>query len=537
VLFDEVAPRCNPLGAENMLIFAPGLLGGTSVINSGRLSIGAKSPLTGTIKESNVGGTAGSALARLRIAAVIVEGKAPLGETHFLKIGDQAEASLIPADRYRGWRTYALTEELLRTHGAENAVLSVGPAGEQLLLSASIQASDVDGRPCRAAGRGGLGAVMSSKGLKALIIDKKPKPAVRAKDPATFTLSARKFSRAVREAPFSGKVLPENGTAALVAMVNSLGAFPTRNARDGVFEGWPKISGEQLAKIIRERGGKTKHQGCSQCIISCSNVFVDDQSRYVTSSLEYETLWAVGGMCGIDDLDAIARMDYLCDDIGLDTMNTGVALAVAMDAGHGRFGDPSAAVAMLEEIGQGSEFGCILGNGPAAVGRHFNHPRVPVCKNQSIAAYDPRAIQGMAVTYASSPMGADHTAGNLIGESLAGIVNPLSREGQVEASRKKQLAAMALDFTGLCLFTGSALKDEILRDLVNARLGSRYTIEDLKDLFHGVLQKERAFNRKAGLDRRADRLTEFFYTEPLPPHNQTVRITDEDLDSVFGPAG
>ena len=334
----------------------------------------------------------------------------------------------MPALNYKGARTYALVEEIFSEAGNQHAVLCIGPAGEYQLDSASIQSTDADGRPCRAAGRGGLGAVMGSKGLKALIVNRNGKSPDAMTDPAAFKKAAKVFAKAVKEDMFSGYVLPPLGTAVLVAPINAAGAFPSYNATNGVFDGWEKISGEALADTLKERGGKTTHMGCAQCIIHCSNEFVDTRSNYVTASLEYETIWAMGGMCGIDDLDTIARLDFLSDDIGVDTMNTGVAMAVAMDAGYKSFGDRKAAIAMVEEIADGTEFGRILGNGPAAVGKHFNHHRVPVVKNQSIAAYDPRAIQGMGVTYATSPMGADHTAGNVIDknlDSLGGSLNPV----------------------------------------------------------------------------------------------------------------
>ncbi|OQY06014.1 MAG: hypothetical protein B6I22_06495, partial [Desulfobacteraceae bacterium 4572_123] len=220
-------------------------------------------------------------------------------------------------------------------------------------------------------------------------------------------------AKAVKEDEFSGEILPELGSAVLVEPINAAGAFPCFNATKGQFDNAEKINGEALAEMIKTRGGKTTHKGCAQCIINCSNEFVDKKGKYVTSSLEYETIWSMGGMIGNDDLDIIAKLDFMCDDIGLDTMSTGVAVAVAMDAGYKKFGDGRAAIEMVEEVASGTDFGKIIGNGPAAVGKHFNHERVPVIKGQSIAAYDPRALQGMAVTYATTPMGGDHTAGEI----------------------------------------------------------------------------------------------------------------------------
>jgi aldehyde:ferredoxin oxidoreductase len=392
-----------------------GFLSGTSLVNTSRISIGAKSPLTGTIKESNAGGTVSAALGRLGITAIIVEGQAQEGESSFLRIDEKGDASLLPAKEYRGMRTYTLVEKILETYGPKTSVLCIGPAGEHRLTAASIQSSDIDGRPCRAAGRGGLGAVMGAKGLKAIIVDQRGNNPDAIADPEAFKEAAKGVVKAIKADHMSGHVMPELGTAGLVAPVNSMGAFPSYNARKGVLDGWEKISGEAMAKMIQERGGKTTHMGCAQCIIHCSNEFVDKAGKYVTGSLEYETIWALGGMTGIDDLDTIARLDHLCDDIGVDTMSTGVAVAVAMDAGHAKFGDRGAAIRLVEEIAQGTSFGRILGNGPAAVGKHFNHSRVPVVKGQSIAAYDPRAMLGNGITFATSPMGADHTAGNFGG--------------------------------------------------------------------------------------------------------------------------
>jgi len=534
---NEVPPTCDPLGSENKLIFAPGLLSGTSLVNTSRISIGAKSPLTGTIKESNAGGTVAAALGKLGITAIIVEGLAPQDKLFNLIIDQNGNAALQAANDFKGMRTYALVERLLQDHGEKNGVLCIGPAGEYQLASASIQTSDVDGRPCRAAGRGGLGAVMGAKGIKAIVISQKGKSPDAIADPESFKESAKVFAKAVKDHPFSGQMLGALGTAGLVSAVNSTGAFPSYNATKGVFEGWEKISGEFLAETIQKRGGQTTHMGCSQCIIRCSNVFVDEGGKYVTASLEYETIWSMGGMPGIDDLDVIARLDFLCDDIGIDTMNTGVAIGVAMDAGYKEFGDGQAAIELMEEISKGTEIGKVLGNGPAAVGKHFNHHRVPVVKGQSIAAYDPRGMQGNGVTYATSPMGADHTAGNLVGAYLGGMLNPLEAEGQVKASRKAQIAMASLDCTGLCMLAGAALAapdvSEALLKMINAKLGTQLGADDIPALGIRVLKAELEFNRNAGFTSKDDRLAKFFYVEPLPPHNKVFVVTDEDLDSTF----
>ncbi len=536
----EVPATIDPLGPENKIIFAPGYFTGTSLVNTGRLSVGAKSPLTGGIKESNVGGTVAFSLARLGIAAVIIEGQCT-GRSFFLHIAADGAAELIEASQYKGMRTYALVEQLRQTYGDKKSITCIGPAGDMQLLSASIQSTDLDGRPCRAAGRGGLGAVMGSKGLKALIIDQGGKKVAEIADPEPFKTAARSYAKAVKEDEFSGKILPELGTACLVEAINAAGAFPTRNAREGQFAGAERISGETMAELIKSRGGQTTHKGCSQCIIDCSNVFVDNKGEYVTSSLEYETIWSMGGMIGNDDLDSIARLDFLCDDIGLDTMNTGVAIGIAMDAGYRNFGDGAAAIALVEEVARGTEIGRIIGNGPNAVGTYFKHHRIPTVKGQSIAAYDPRAIQGMAVTYATTPMGADHTAGWVVAQNLeafGGTIAPMGAEGQVELSRNSQIHMAAVDSVGICDFAQSGLASVEgignVHTMYAAKSGSPFSGDDWTELGIRILKAERGFNRQAGFTEKDDRLPLMFYNEPLPPYNAVVKVSDEEMDTTFG---
>jgi aldehyde:ferredoxin oxidoreductase len=380
--------------------------------------------------------------------------------------------------------------------------------------------------------------VMGAKGLKALLVDQRGKNADPIADPKAFKEAVKAVTQMVKADHMNAEVMPKLGTAALVAPVNSMGAFPSYNARKGVLDGWERISGETMAELIQERGGNPTHMGCTQCTIHCSNVFVDEEGKYVTSSLEYETIWAMGGMNGITDLDTIARLDKLCDDIGVDTMSTGVAMAVAMDAGYKEFGDAEAVVAMVEEIGQGTEFGRILGSGPAAVGKHFNHDRVPVVKGQSIAAYDPRAMLGHGVTYTTSAMGADHTAGNVVGAYLTQMLDPLNPEGQVETSRFLQIAMAAFDTMGQCFMADVALLSpegfEAFGKVIGAKVGTQLGPDEFPQaLGVRVLKAEREFNRKAGFTKQDDRLPRFFYEEPLPPHNTVFVISDKELDGTF----
>ena len=406
IVAQEVPPTCHPLSEHNKLVIAPGLLSGTTAANSGRLSFGGKSPLTGGIKESNVGGTAAYKMGRLGIRALVIDGKAEKGKLYYLLI-NKGGASLHPADGYKRTKTYDLSKALRSKHGEKVTVISIGPAGEMLMPAASIAVTDTKGNPSRHAGRGGLGAVMGSKGLKAIVIDDSGAPKIEYADQEKFKAAAVEFRTALRShavtKPDGG--LATYGTNVLTSIINEAGAIPTQNFRRGQFEGAEKLSGETMKDIIQARGGSTTHAGCSTCIIQCSNIYMDKNKNYLTSGFEYETIWAFGPHCCIDDLDAIAQIDRLCDDYGLDTIEVGVSIGVAMDAGIKEFGDSAGAIDLVNEIGHGTPLGRILGGGAALTGRILGVVDVPVVKGQSMPAYDPRAVKGMGVTYATSPHG------------------------------------------------------------------------------------------------------------------------------------
>lgn len=536
----EVPPACDPLGPRNKLVIAPGILSGTVAVNSSRLSVGAKSPLTGGIKESNVGGNVSARLARLGVAALIIEGVAPPGTTHVLSVfRDRAE--LKAGDEYRGLGTYETVERLRQASSGTLSCLAIGPAGEMLMSSASIAATSTNGYPSRHAGRGGMGAVMGAKGLKAIVFGEVKGARVAVADKDAFLNAAEIWSDLVNDHVIT-EALREFGTPNTAGAIDAVGAYPTRNFSTGTFEGVEKIYGQAVHDIIKKRGGKVTHAGCTGCVIQCSNEWVDERGDYVTSAFEYETIWANGANCGIDDLDALARIDRTLDDCGLDSMETGCAIAVAMEAGVREFGDASGAMELLEEVRNGTPLGRIIGNGAAMVGRAYGVRRVPVVKNQAMAGYDPRGILGQGVGYATSPMGADHTACFASAQSVFGVseyVDPLDPAGQVEYARALQVDAAMLDALGFCQFVAFPLADNkevglaAIADMVNAKLGSNLTASDLPELGRNLLRTEREFNRAAGLTEADDRLPEFFLTEKLPPHEVVFSIPEEELDSVL----
>ncbi|MBI5061927.1 MAG: aldehyde ferredoxin oxidoreductase [Desulfatitalea sp.] len=542
VVSKEVPPTCHALSAENKLVIAPGLLSGSAAAMSGRISVGCKSPLTGGIKESNSGGQPSQMLARLGYAAVILEGK-PKDDTLYKLMINKSGATIAPANGLKMLGNYDLVEKMKAEHGDKIGCISIGPAGEMKLSAASIAFTDMELRPTRHAGRGGVGAVMGAKGVKVIVIDDAGTPVRTPKDPEKFKAANKEFVAGLRKHPVTGQGLPAFGTNVLTNVVNEAGGYPTRNFKEGQFEGAAKISGEAQAKIENERGGEgSATHGCHRgCVIRCSGTFFDKNGRFLSKQPEYETVWAHGGNCGIDDLDAIAQMDRMDDDFGVDTIEMGATIAVAMDAGLAKFGDAQAAIRLIKEVGQGTPLGRILGSGAAVTGKVFGVERIPVVKGQSMPAYDPRAVKGMGVTYATTTMGADHTAGYAVTANLLGVggnVNALKPQGQVELSRNLQVATTAIDSTGMCLFIAFAILDQpetfqALLDLINGFTGLSLTGDDVSNLGKSVLKQERTFNAAAGLTKAHDRLPDYFKNEPLTPHKVTFDVSDQELDQVF----
>jgi aldehyde:ferredoxin oxidoreductase len=540
IVSKEVPPLCHPLGADNKLVIAPGLLSGTAAAMSGRLSIGCKSPLTGTIKEANAGGQAAQVLARLGYSAIVLEGK-PKDNTLYKVLINKDGVKITPDNSLKMLGNYDLIDKLKGEYGDTIACISIGQAGEMRLSAASVACTDMELRPTRHAARGGVGAVMGAKGIKVIVLDETGMRMRSPKNPKKFKEANKVWVEGLRKHPVTGEALPSYGTNVLTNIINEAGAYPTHNFMWGRFEGCSKISGETEAETETARGGEATH-GCHRgCVIRCSGIYMNKDGHYLTKQPEYETVWAHGGNCGIDDLDSIAMLDRLDDDYGLDTIEMGATIAVAMEAGLAKFGDAEAAINMVKEVGKGTHLGRILGNGAAVTGRVFGVERVPVVKGQAMPAYDPRGVQGIGVTYATSTMGADHTAGYAIATNIlkvGGYIDPLKPEGQIELSRNLQVATAVIDSAGVCLFIAFAVLDQpetfqALIDMVNAFYGLSMTADDVTELGKSVLKKERDFNTRAGFTAEHDRLPEYFKKESLPTHNLTFQVKDEELDTLF----
>jgi aldehyde:ferredoxin oxidoreductase len=544
IVHDEVPATCHPLGPNNKVVFSPGIVTGSPAPTSSRISVGGKSPLTGTIKEANAGTGWGRRLARLGIRAMVIEGQAKSG-FWLLKI-DKEGAAFEPADTWTGKRLSQVYPEVFAKFGGREKVdiCSIGVAGEYRMATAGVCFSDQEGRPSRYAGRGGLGAVLGSKGLKGIVVDDSGADDVPIADQAAFDGGRKKVAEALTDHAITKPkgALNTYGTAVLINIINEAGALPTRNFRDGRFEGAAKIAGEAIFAGNKERtGNELYNHACSPgCIIRCSNTWHRPDGSEHTSCVEYESDWALGANCGIDDLDTIAELNLLCNDYGLDTIEIGGTLAVAMEGGVATFGDGKRAIELLHEIGRATPLGRILGSGALVTGRAFGVHRVPHVKGQNMPAYDPRAIKGIGMTYAVSTMGADHTSGYTIAPEILGVsgkLDPLNSD-KAELARTFQYATAFIDSTGHCLFIAFAVLDiasgfEGVVEECNGVLGTDWTMDDVTRIGKEILELERDFNTRAGFTNVHDRLPEFMRLEPLSPHDAVWDITDAEIDKVF----
>jgi aldehyde:ferredoxin oxidoreductase len=534
LLLEEVPPACEPLGPLNKLIFTPGLLGGCSVTAAGRLSVGGKSPLARGVKEANAGGTAGDVLGKLGIKAVVVEGRPSIGNWFILRIYvDSAE--LLPADGLLGLGTYTTSDLLQEQYGAGSTVISIGQAGEMCLGGAGICVTGEGRQRSNHAARGGLGAVMGSKGLKAIVIDKPLGQVVPLADADLFRTAARTFAQKLINDPKLGAKGSQHlyGTSSIVAAVNEMGSLPTRNFSNGNFEGSETLRGEYLREVTLSRGGEVGTRCMPGCVIACRNVYVDENGKPIVGTLQFETIALLGSNLGLGNLDEVAKLNRMCNDFGLDTIETGATLGVALEAGLGKFGDFESIRMLLVQVGEGTVVGRLIGNGAVVTGRVLGIRRVPAAVGQGMPGYDPRSLKGNGVTYATSPQGADHTAGNAFGARKE--VNPLGIQGQKELSLKLQIIAAMLDSTGLCLFARPPIiaNPQLMVDMINGRYGWGWTIADYDHANRDVLRTELEFNRRAGLTAADYRIPEFMCNELLPPHNVTFDVPDSDLDSIF----
>ena len=526
ILNKEVPSEIDPMSPAAKLIIATGPLAGTMAPSCGRISVGAKSPLTNGIKEANAGGPTAQKLDKLGIRAIILEG-APKDDKLYLLHLSKNGLTIEGADEYKGIRNYALVEKLHEKFNPKSAVISIGVIGERKLKGAAVDFTDKDGHTSRHAARGGVGAVMGAKGVKAIVVDESGAPTIELADKDAFRATLKEWVQYLPTDPMI-QMFSAYGSACSAKMLRDIGSMPVFNYGSDPLDVGP-ITGQGIDAVNKERGGKM--DACMPgCIVKCSVVYNDPDGKYLTASYEYEATALLGTNLGITDPDVVARFDRICDEIGIDCIECGAAMGVAAAAGKIKMGDPEGVHSLLDEIEKGTEFGKTLANGVVSTCKALGVDRIPAFKGQAIPAHDPRVGKGTGVTYATSPMGADHTAGLCYGGDF------MNNDGAVERSLAEQIYAAAKDALGYCYFATPGDKKktlEFLRDLVNARYGTSLDLDDLIKLGRETLKDEVAFNKNSGFHTLNEPDPEFVRTEAVAPLGNVFGVPEEDLEKIW----
>jgi aldehyde:ferredoxin oxidoreductase len=533
IVHDQVPPQSDPCGPDNKLVISNGLFAGSPFPNSARTSIGAKSPLTKGIKEANVGGRGAMMLARLGIRAIVLENQLP--SLHII-IVDSDQIKLIPCEELAGLGNYELHNKVYEKYGEKIGIYSIGPAGEYMMRAASIAANDLEGYPSRHAARGGLGAVMGSKKVKAIVIRPTDVSRVRIHDLEKFRAVSKPFAKNLATTKQKFSVF---GTPMMMKGMSGYGGLPTQNFRKGSYSEIDEISGEKLHEIVTSRGGKKKLACSPTCVIRCSNLVVDENGNHITSSLEYETLALNGSNLMINDIDKLAQIDHFCDDIGVDTIEFGGTVGVAMDSGKIEWGDASRVIDILDnEIRNNTDVGKLYGNGVKNIGKMLKAKRVPHVKGQGISAYDPRVFKAMGVTFATSPMGADHTSGAAIAGRTASQhkeYGDLTEDNnKFDLSYELQIYTTVLDSLGCCYFIGPSYENmEIIAKALNAMYDLSLKREDVINIGENILRTELEFNEQAGITSNLNDIPDFFRNENSIPRNLSFTFDNDELNSFW----
>lgn len=544
----EVDPECDPLSPENLLVMATGPLTGTGAPTGARYMVMTKSPLTGAITCSNSGGMFPTEMKRTGLDAIVFSGQAK--EPVYLWV-DQGQAELRSAAHLWGKNTHETTDMLVNETDVRARVACIGPAGEKKVLFASIM-NDRN----RAAGRSGVGAVMGSKNLKAVVL--RGKGAVELADKDRFTAFNKeildRFKENVKKTPLG---LTVHGTAGVVLATQNFGVLPTKNWQQGTFDGWEKIQGEELTRRFL-----VKNSACYGCPIGCGRKTKVDDPRFSGQGEgpEYETIYAMGSNCMVDDLAAITKANYICNELGMDTITMGATIACAMelvDRGYlqedqqvGRslkWGDAEALVELTRMTGERRGFGNQLAEGSYRLCERYGHPELaPVSKKQEFPGYEPRGAQAMGLAYATSPIGGSHMRGDPAYFELFGVpeyMDPHQWQGKGKVTKAYQDLSAVIDSAGLCIFF--AVRNLAAKDLgvapvgileyLNAATGADYTLEELMQAGERVINAERLFLVKAGFSRKDDSLPKRLTEEPAPtgPAKGRVCHLDEMLNEYY----
>ena len=543
----ELDPKCDPLSPENLLVMATGPLTGTGAPTGARYMVMTKSPLTGAITCSNSGGMFPTEMKRTGLDAIVISGQAK--DPVYLWI-DQGRAELRSAAHLWGKNTHETTDILVNETDARARVACIGPAGEKKVLFASIM-NDRN----RAAGRSGVGAVMGSKNLKAVVV--RGKNTVEFADKDRFMAFNKeildRFKENVKKTPLG---LTVHGTAGVVVATQNFGVLPTKNWQQGTFDGWEKIQGEELTRRFL-----VKNSACYGCPIGCGRKTKVEDPRFSGQGEgpEYETIYAMGSNCMVDDLAAITKANYICNELGMDTITMGATIACAMelvDRGYlpedqvGRtlkWGDAEALVELTRMTGDRNGFGDQLAEGSYRLCDRYGHPELaPVSKKQEFPGYEPRGAQAMGLAYATSPIGGSHMRGDPAYFELFGVpeyMDPHQWQGKGKVTKAYQDLSAIIDSAGLCIFF--AVRNLAAKDLgvapvgileyMNAATGADYTLEELMQAGERIINAERLFLVKAGFTRKDDSLPKRLTEVPAPtgPAKGKVCHLDEMLNEYY----
>ena len=521
------AAKADPLGPDNPLIFSAGPFAGSNWSNANRTSVGCKSPLTGGIKEANSGGSFGLALGQLHLAGFTLYGASE--EWVVIHLRKDGSFSFDAADGLMGLGNFDCARLLHERYGKKVSLAICGPVGERLGLLAGIAMSDTDQRPARLAARGGVGAVMGSKKVKAIVVDLNKLPTFH--DRKKVIQGVKKYAELLRE-DAAINALKDYGTAMMADYTNHVGGLPVNNFSSGQQigsdEGPLMMGGDFIRQQNIERGGTPSHACMPGCLIECSNVYADADGNEIVSPVEYETLGLMGTNCGIRNPDDLARLNFVANDLGIDTIETGAMMAVLLDAGLAEFGDVEFLESVLEEIRAGTENGLLWAQGTARVGDHYRVARTPVIKQQAISAYDPRVIEVTGISMMVTAQGADHTTGNAPKYECSGKgVDEL-----VDISMDMQTLCATADSLGLCVFGRTVTNEHIdfVVESINNALGTDLPPTFFRQLGRETLKYEAQFNREAGFTVEDDELPAFFYKEALHPSDQVARFHADEVN-------
>ena len=518
IVYDEGCATVDPLGPDNKLVYITGPLTGAGAPSSGRYMVVTKSPLTGMIASSNSGGIWGAKLKYAGWDAIIVEGEAP--EWTYISIEDD-KVELHDAREYVGVMSEELDDKLKAKHGEGSSVLNIGPAGEKKVLLAAIM-NDKD----RAAGRSGVGAVMGSKKLKAIVVKTSRTSLDNIADIDALKAATKRSMELIKENGVTGSGLRALGTAVLVNIINNVGSLPTKNWQESYYEQGEDISGETLAEKYL-----VKPSACHRCPIACGRVV--NINGKVAGGPEYEPLWAYGANCGNNDLNVIDECNMLCNEYGLDAIGTPCTIAAAMElyqrgaikeeecAGVPlEWGSTKALIEWTKRMGNPeTELDWLMSSGSARLCEHYGMPEISMSvKKQEMPAYDARGIQGIGITYATSNRGGCHVRGYMISPEILGLPQQLDRtvvdEKAAWAKTFQDLTAV-IDSMGHCLFTSFAMGAQEYTDLLNAATGTNWTAEQVLEIGDRIYNIERMFNKAAGMKPEDDRLPKRLLKDPI----------------------